>query len=176
MNKKIISLALIGILSVSMIGCSSSNKNSNNVEKTKETAVSRSTPQPNTSEMVDHIINEARSFVESNEGNDEHMKLCEEATDFAAQNIDNLHKDNETMEKTIYYGAILEKTFGDLMQKSSHQFEDSDKKNKREAYYNLGTDMIQSVKYVYRDVEKIEDESTKSNIKQIKDSLLVLHN
>ena len=38
-------------------------------------------------------------------------------------------------------------------------------------YYNLGMDMEQAVKYVYRGAEKAEDEATKENLAQIKESL-----
>lgn len=56
----------------------------------------------------------------------------------------------------MYYGYYLERGFKDTAPND---------------YYNLGMDSYQVVKYVYRGVEKVEDEATQANLSQIKKSL-----
>ena len=56
------------------------------------------------------------------------------------------------MEDAIYYGALLEYSCNDNLKE-------------------LGMDTVQAVKYVYRNVEKIEDISTQENLKQITKNL-----
>ena len=49
--------------------------------------------------------------------------------------------------------------------------EDSDGYKIAKTVNALGTDAVQMVKYVYRGAEKADDDSTISNIKQVKESL-----
>ena len=66
-------------------------------------------------------------------------------------NYPNYFESNEVMEKTMYYGYLLEYGY----------------KNKNNNYADLGMDAYQVVKYVYRGAEKVEDISTQENLKQI---------
>lgn len=106
-------------------------------------------PEPNTSAMVDYIVTKAKTDSETIT---EEQK--QEAVNFIKDNFENYFKDNDTMEKTMYYGALLE--YGCE--------KDSD-------LSNLGMDAKQVVKYVYRGAEKPEDEATQANLRQIKKSL-----
>ena len=107
-------------------------------------------PESNTSAMVDSIISKAR---------DDAASLTEEKAKEAFTAIydsyPDFFTDNETMEKLMYYGALLEYGY----------------EGKNDAFYNLGMDTVQAIKYVYRGVEKIEDEATQENLNQIHDTL-----
>ena len=104
--------------------------------------------EPNTSAAVDEIVLMAKEH--SPNATDIEIK---EAVKFINENYNNYWTDNSLMEKTMYYGALLEYS------------------NKNKDIKNLGTDTVQVVKYVYRKAEKVEDSSTQSNLIQIKKSL-----
>lgn len=106
-------------------------------------------PEPNTSAMVDYIVTKAKTDSETIT---EEQK--QEAVNFIKDNFQNYFKDNDTMEKTIYYGALLEY--------SSEK--DSD-------LSNLGKDTVKAAKSVYRGSEKPEDKATQTNLRQVKESL-----
>lgn len=105
--------------------------------------------EPNTSDMVDKIALQARDDAKLIDD-----KKVQEAISFIRDTYPDYFTDNEIMEKTMYYGYLLD-----------YAFEDSD------PYAKLGVDTYQVVKYVYRNVETVEDEATQENLKQIKDSL-----
>ncbi len=105
------------------------------------------TAESNTSDSVDLLINKAKEDIKK--ASDTDLKT---ALSFIKDNIENLYKDNKTMENAIYYGALLEYSNKDILK-------------------DIGMDTVQAVKYVYRNVEKIEDISTQENLKQIKENL-----
>lgn len=162
-NSKILTLILISMIAFSAVGCSSSSVESSsaNFEQMTET------------EKVDYLISKACSDVEGLED--------EELTDLGSQYIDDISKvvesetqfdNNETMEDIIYKGAFLEyygKIKMDKFEKAAQ--EDSDGYKIAKTVNTLGTDAVQMVKYVYRGAEKADDDSTISNIKQVKESL-----
>ena len=104
----------------------------------------------NTSEAVDEIITISKKDAQRLSDSDSKVK---EAIIFINNNYNNYWSDNNKMEKTIYYGALL----GNL--------------NGNEHMKKLGDNSVKVVKYVYTNVKKIEDESTQANLVQIKKSL-----
>lgn len=60
----------------------------------------------------------------------------------------------EEMEKYMWYGYLLD-----------YKYDDSDPRSE------LGTDLCQAIKYVYRNVETVLDDSTKENLNQIDEAL-----
>lgn len=106
------------------------------------------TASPNTTAAVDELV--LRAKKDSSNATDIEIK---EAVKFINDNYNNYWADNSIMEKTMYYGALLEYS------------------NKDNDIKSLGADTVQVVKYIYRKVEKVEDDSTQSNLKQIKKSL-----
>lgn len=104
--------------------------------------------EPNTSAAVDELI--LKGKADSKVATQAQLK---EASKFIATNYPNYFKDNKTMHKMMYYGSLLEYS------------------NQGKDIINLGMDSEQVVKYVYRKVEKLEDQSTQSNLQQIKKSL-----
>lgn len=110
-------------------------------------------PEANTSAMVDSIVNKAKSDADGQLDLDN----CKEALSYLKDNYPNYFTDNETMEKVMYYGAFLEYSF--------------EGKGINDVCATLGQDALQTVKYVYRGADAIEDESTQSNLRQVKESL-----
>ena len=103
-----------------------------------------------TSARVDEIAIQAKR-----DSNNVNESIKSEAVSFIKNNRKNFYKDTETMEKAMYYGYLLE-----------YAFEDSDRD-----LANLGQDVYQAIKYVYRGVENIEDEATQENLRQIEEDL-----
>ena len=110
-------------------------------------------PEANTSAMVDSIVNKAKSDTDGQLD----LDTCKEALSYLKDNYPNYFTDNETMEKVMYYGAFLEYSF--------------EGKGINDVCATLGQDALQTVKYVYRGADSIEDESTQSNLRQVKESL-----
>lgn len=110
-------------------------------------------PEANTSAMVDSIVNKAKSDADGQLD----LDTCKEALSYLKDNYPNYFTDNETMEKVMYYGAFLEYSF--------------EGKGINDVCATLGQDALQTVKYVYRGSDAIEDESTQSNLRQVKESL-----
>lgn len=106
------------------------------------------TSEPNTSAAVDELI--LRGKNDSKNATKDDIK---EAVKFINDSYNKYWIDNETMQKTMYYGALLQYS--------------NENKNIKE----LGLDSEQVVKYIYRKAEKVEDESTQANLTQIKKSL-----
>ncbi|AJH02108.1 hypothetical protein LF65_05600 [Clostridium beijerinckii] len=105
--------------------------------------------EPNTSAAVDELLK--RGKEDSKNTTDSQIK---EAVKFINDNYyNNYWANNSIMEKTIYYGSLLEHS------------------NSNKDIISLGTDAEQVVKYIYRGAEKVADTSTQSNLKQIKKSL-----
>ncbi|CCY81581.1 putative uncharacterized protein [Clostridium sp. CAG:149] len=125
-------------------------------EIVQETAIeseSASGPKPNSSGMVDYIAKEAKASA--NIGASEEKR--EEAISFIRDNYPNYFSDNETMEKTMYYGYYLEYAYS--------------KNGSENIYANLGIDAYQAVKGVYRNVDKVEDDIVQENLRQIEEGL-----
>ena len=118
-----------------------------------ESDPSAAEPEPNTSAKVDALAREAKNSV--TEGVTEEMR--DEAVAFIVEHYPDYYGDNKTMEQAMFYGFWLEYAY------------DGDEAAR--GYYNLGMDMEQAVKYVYRGAEKAEDEATKENLAQIKESI-----
>lgn len=110
-------------------------------------------PEANTSAMVDSIVNKAKSDADGQLD----LDTCKEALSYLKDNYPNYFTDNETMEKVMYYGAFLEYSF--------------EGKGINDVCATLGQDALQTVKYVYRGADATEDESTQSNLRQVKESL-----
>ena len=113
-------------------------------------------PESNSSAMVDYLASEAQKSA--NQSATEEKR--DEAINFIYENYPDYYVDNETMEKSIYYGFYLEYAYGE---------------NEGKNYYvDLGMDTEQAVKYVYRGAESVEDSATQENLSQIAESLNAL--
>ena len=79
--------------------------------------------------------------------------VAEEAFEFIAQNYPEYYTDSATMEKIMYCGALLQ-----------YRYEGT-------GLEELGMDVVQAVKYVYRGAETVDDVATQENLSQIKEIL-----
>lgn len=110
-------------------------------------------PEANTSAKVDALARDAKDSVA--EGVTDEKR--DEAVAFIVEHYPDYYGDNETMEQAIFYGYWLEYAYAD--------------DEAARDYAELGMDMEQAVKYVYRGAEKVEDDATQENLGQIKESL-----
>lgn len=124
---------------------------------------SDSTLKENSTERLDDILNKAKKDAEI--FSYDIVPYSEEALDYINNNKDNLHKDNDTMEKVMYYAYFITS----YIEENARDITSLDEIQK--AIYEIGNDSIKAVKYVYRGAEKIEDETTQQNINSVKENL-----
>ena len=148
---------MLAVLIIGGIGSTSHKDSSTDASTTNVadniTPTEAPEPEANTSAMVDSIVNKAKSDADGQLD----LDTCKEALSYLKDNYPNYFTDNETMEKVMYYGAFLEYSF--------------EGKGINDVCATLGQDALQTVKYVYRGADAIEDESTQSNLRQVKESL-----
>lgn len=113
-------------------------------------------PEPNTSAKVDALALEAKTAVA--EGVTDAQR--DEAVTFIIDHYPDYYTDNETMEQALTYGFWLE-----------YAYEDDES---AQTYAELGMDVSQAVKYVYRGTEAVEDDATQENLRQIQEHLETL--
>lgn len=112
--------------------------------------------EPNKSSMVDYIAQEVKKSANKSASEEKR----DEAITYIVDHFPDFYENNTVMENTMYYGYYLEYAYS--------------KNGPENLYANLGMDTYQAVKYVYRNAEKPEDDSTLANLDQIKESLLDL--
>lgn len=156
MKKKWLYIVL-GVLIIGGIGSINRNDKSSDAPATdavvNTTPTEAPEPEANTSEMVDSIVNKAKADADGQLD----LDTCKEALSYLKDNYPDYFTDNETMEKVMYYGAFLEYSF--------------DGNGINDTCATLGQDALQSVKYVYRGADSVEDQATQSNLEQVKESL-----
>lgn len=122
-------------------------------EVTSETE-NEAEPEANTSAKVDALALAAKQDVEENGVSDAKR---DEAVVFIVEHYPDFYTDNATMEQAISYGYWLEYAY------------ESDESARD--YAELGMDLEQAVKYVYRGAESVEDDATQENLSQIREAL-----
>lgn len=107
------------------------------------------TAEKNSSAMVDQIAFTAKEYAStlSDEQANEIINIIREADH-------KFYNGPEEMEKFMWYGYLLD-----------YKYDDSDPRSE------LGTDLCQAIKYVYRNVETVLDDATHENLLQIDKSL-----
>lgn len=114
----------------------------------------KSEPEANTSAKVDVLALAAKQDIEESGVSDTKR---DEAVAFIVEHYPDFYADNETMEQAISYGYWLE---------YAYQNDEAARD-----YAELGMDLEQAVKYVYRGAESVEDDATQENLSQIRESL-----
>lgn len=114
----------------------------------------KSEPEANTSAKVDVLALAAKQDIEESGVSDTKR---DEALAFIVEHYPDFYADNETMEQAISYGYWLE---------YAYQNDEAARD-----YAELGMDLEQAVKYVYRGAESVEDDATQENLSQIRESL-----
>lgn len=105
-------------------------------------------PDPNTTEMVDYLSLKAKEDAKTATDED-----IQEAVNWLKDNTTNYFSGNENMEKTMYYGELLE-----------YKYEDTDNK-----YEKAGWQAFKTVKYVYRGLDSVLDDVTHNNLLKLKE-------
>lgn len=162
--KRLIVVLLVGMIAIGCIACSSTSIESSKVNIEDMTG----------SEKVDYFLSKGKNDYEAVKNDDDKL------TDLGSQYIKDISKyvDDETqfnsdnMEDIMTKGSFLEQYGKDKMNmfREAGQ-EDSNGYKTAKAVNSLGMNAVQMVKYVYREAETKEDNSTKINIKQVKESL-----
>lgn len=153
MKKAVYGLMVLS-LSFSFTACGGSDTptDQSNQEQTQEQVLEFTLPdeERNTSEMVNALIYLARDNAEIASDAD-----LEAAINFINDNYPDYFSDNDSMEKTIYYGSLIEY------------------KNKGidEDMQALGFYAATSVKYVYRNIDTIDADDTKYHLGRLKNKL-----
>lgn len=124
------------------------------ISETASATEGEAEPEANTSAKVDALALAAKQDVEENGVSDTKR---DEAVAFIVEHYPDFYTDNETMEQAISYGYWLEYAY------------ESDESTRD--YAELGMDLEQAVKYVYRGAESAEDDATQENLSQIRESL-----
>lgn len=125
-------------------------------ETSSEPTTEPAEPEANTSAKVDALAREAKAAVA--EGVTDEKR--DEAVGFIVEHYPDYYADNATMEQAMVYGFWLEYAYKD--------------DEAARDYAELGMDVSQAVKYVYRGAEKVEDDATQENLRQVKESLEAL--
>lgn len=100
-----------------------------------------------TSAYVDYLFYKAKSDAET--VSDEELQA---ALDWLRNNVDNIFDNQKNMELAMYNGELLERKYKD----SGNSFE------------MIGWQAYKTVKYVYREVESVDDQSTIDNYAELK--------
>lgn len=182
MKKKIVAMMLASMMAFNLIGCGETQKESNAPEEKQESIESEegsdekesaeSTPVPtveaadnsddeivvtdplicptftaekNTSAMVDQIAFTAKDYA-PNLSDDQANQIISAIREAGHK----FYNGPEEMEKYMWYGYLLDYKYDDLNPRSA-----------------LGTDLVQAIKYCYRNVELATDESTQINLEQV---------
>ncbi len=161
--KRLLVVLLVCMISIGCVACSGTTSEDSKVNLEDMTG----------SEKVDYFITKGRNDYEA-------VKNDDKLTDLGVQYIKDIGKyvDDETqfnsdnMEDIMTKGSFLEQYGKDKMNmfREAGQ-EDSNGYKTAKAVNSLGINAVQMVKYVYREAETKEDDSTKANIKQVKESL-----
>lgn len=106
-----------------------------------------------TTEYVDYI-----SYKAKNDSINVTGEQLQEAIDFIKYNTNSYFSTQEHMEKTMYYGELLEYKY----------------KNTGSVYEKAGWQAYKTVKYVYRGIDKTTDETTLKNLKKLQDMAIAL--
>lgn len=127
---------------------------------------STSTTEEGTSARVDEVtlkgIRDAKQV--SKDGVE---PLLDEAFNYLKMHVNNYYENNEIMEKSMYYGSFIYK----YIEENSGAKNAADLDNKTKAEYEVGWNTVKAIKYVYRGVDKIEDECTQNALKDVKENL-----
>lgn len=163
--KRLLVVLLVCMISIGCVACSGTTSEDSKVNLEDMTG----------SEKVDYFITKGKNDYEAVKNDDDKL------TDLGVQYIKDIGEyvnnksqfdSNENMEDIMTKGSFLEQYGKDKMEmfKTSGQ-EDSNGYKTAKEVNSLGMNAVQMVKYVYREAETKEDDSTKANIKQVKESL-----
>lgn len=162
--KRLLVVLLVCMISIGCVACSGTTSEDSKVNLEDMTG----------SEKVDYFITKGKNDYEAVKNDDKLTDLGVQYIKDIGEYVDNKSQfdSNDNMEDIMTKGSFLEQYGKDKMEmfKTSGQ-EDSNGYKTAKEVNSLGMNAVQMVKYVYREAETKEDDSTKANIKQVKESL-----
>jgi hypothetical protein len=119
-----------------------------------------------TSARVDEILlqagNDAKKITQ-----DQIDAAWDEAFQYLKQHEANFYESPEVMEHVMYYGEFIYR----YIENNAAASDISELPDSTRAAYDAGYNAVKAIKYVYRGIENIEDESTQSALFKAKEAL-----
>ena len=152
--KRLLGIAILCAM-ISMTACGNTSVESSNASEIEENITEEITteaiatePEHGTSAYVDYLAFKAKDDAEtaSNE-------QLQEAVDWLKNNTAAYFSTEENMEKTMYYGQLLEYKY----------------KGTENEYEKIGWQAFKTVKYVYRGAESVSDDVTQNNLLELQE-------
>lgn len=123
-----------------------------------------SSAEEGTTARVDEIWFKAYDDVKNIENAE---PLLDECIKYLKDHVNNLYENNEVMEKSMYYGFFIY----NYIEKNAGVDNVSELPNDTRNIYEAGYNTQKAIKYVYRGVDKIDDESTQNALEKVKTAL-----
>lgn len=111
-------------------------------------------PEHNTEEMLEYLAKESREVMRNGVKLHVLEENREKAINFIKENYPNYFTDNETLEKTIYYGYYLKNA-------------DTLDKDTTTLYRNIGKSVENALKGVYLNTDTAQSDTVQENLKQL---------
>lgn len=145
--KKLLSILLCSIMLFGLSGCAVTRVDYSKVSTSEDYSITLE-QQANTTQAIDEITQKASKDVK--EVDDETaQKTVSDGLYFIKTNVNELLKDNSTMEKAIYYGTFIYKFV-----ESDCEFDKiDDLEESAKTAYMIGLNTLEYVKYPYRGQE-----------------------
>lgn len=159
----IIFCAVVALIVIIFFVISFSENDSSEVSNTSTTTASSDetiTLDSDKTAKIDEITRNAKETV----SNGITQEQTDEAVNYIYQNYGNYFASDDVMEQCIFYGAMLEYGYQ----------EDYETDLTAKNLTDLGRDVAQVAKGVYRGTDAVTDDFTQSNLEQIKESLVYL--
>lgn len=168
---KTIIIVLVVLLVLGGVIGSQGNKDKGDSEAEKNTEETEASAdikkaEPNTSEMVDEILLQAKEDAK-NVSEDEADAKWKEAFEYLKAHKENFYENNEVMEKSMYYGSYIYQ----YVEANSKADNVSELKDSTKAAYDAGYNTVKAIKYVYRGSESKDDDSTQNALSKAKENL-----
>lgn len=171
MKKIMVSVALVALCAFLFSGCgfvweTAESSKSSEIAAEYGWNPANATTEENSTARFDEICLKAKADAESISDDDADI-LWEECFQYLKAHQDNFFENNEVMEKSMYYGTFLY----EYIEAKSNADSVADLADSVRAAYDAGYNTVKAIKYVYRGVDKIDDESTQNALKEAQDNL-----
>lgn len=161
-QKAIVIIVAVLILGIIGVFLPSDDSNDINYAFSDSESLTLNLTTHNDSKAVDEISAIAKEDMENNTDEDS-LQIINDGLYFINTNIDNLTKDNETMEKSMYYGYYMYR----YIELNVDADDASELKEKDKAVYYIGYYTYTYIKYLYRNA----DGTSENRIDQVKEYL-----
>lgn len=119
-----------------------------------------------TTERADEVLFKAMDDAKA-ATEDDAKNIWEDGFDYLKAHMNNFYESNEVMEKSMYYGEFIYQ----YIEENSTASDISELEDSTKAAYEAGYNTVKAIKYVYRGVDQIDDESTQNALAEAKEAL-----